>query len=282
MTRSTVRFVAIATLSIGSVACGGVQEDGDPAAAEREIAAIVQSEEDALNERDFDAFFSTYSSDADLIVFDGPHAHGIQAGREVMEQGWSAVPSDVIADLSLRDVRLVTPDVAIAEVDGVFTGSDPAHDRATVVLSRSGEGWRVEAARILQPEVGIAAIRDGIASAWAAFETAWEAGDLEEVVGLYTADGHNMPFYGQTQSGRAELEAFLASQLENGSFDITSRETLDVGGQGTTAYEVGILEQTYTPTGGTPSPQRMRYMSIFHLEPDGVWRFHRWIAQWDG
>lgn len=282
MAHSTVRFVAIVTLSIGAVGCGSAQEDGNPAAAEREIDAIVQSAEDALTERDFAAFFSTYSSDADLIVFDGPHAEGVEAAREVMEQGWSAVPSDVTADLTLRNVRLVTPDVAIADVDGVFTGSDPAHDRATIVLSRGREGWRVEAARILQPEVGIAAISDGIASTWAAFETAWEAGDLEGVVGLYTADGHNMPFYGQTQSGRAELEAFLASQLENGSFDITSRETLDVGGQGTTAYEIGILEQTYTPTGGTPNPQRMRYMSVFHLEPDGVWRFHRWIAQWDG
>lgn len=281
MPRSTFPFLATMALSFGAISCGGLQDDGDPVAAATEVAALVQSSEDALNERDFDAFFSTYSTDADLIAFDGPHAEGVQAAQDVMEQGWSTTPSDVSADLRLRTVRLVTPDVAIADVDGIFTGSDPSHDRATMVLSRGGEGWQVEAARILQPQVGIAAIRDGVASTWTAFERAWEAGDLDAILGLYTADAQNMPFFGQTQSGKAELEAFLAPQLANGSFDVTSQETLDVGGQGTIAYEIGVLEQTYTPTGGTPNPQRMRYMSVFHLEPDGVWRFHRWIAQWD-
>lgn len=279
MTHSAISSLGIAILTLGMVACGSPQEAGDPGAAEAEIAALVQASEDALNDRDFDAFFSPYSESSDLIVYDSPHARGVETAQRLMEQGWATVPSDVTADLRLRAVRLITPNVAIADVDGVFMGSDPAHDRATFVLSRGDTGWQVEAGRVIQPEVGIAAMRDGIASTWAAFETAWQAGDLETVVSFYTADAENMPSFGEVQSGRAEIEASFTPLFDNGAFQITSRETIEVGGQGTAAYEIGVLEQTYTPTGGIPSPQRMRYLSVFHLEPDGVWRFHRWIAQ---
>lgn len=280
MFRQANAVTAMAAGFLMTTGCGdGSTGTSDQVAAEQAIRGIVQATENALNARDFEAFFSFYSEDSDLIVFDAPRASGPSAAQQLMEQAWTAIPSDVRADLTVRAIRFVTPEVAIVDIDGVFTGSEPSHDRATVVFAHGPDGWRVEATRVIQPEVGLAAARAGIDATWDAFEAAWESGDLDTVVGFYTDDVVNMPSLGQTQSGRAEIEAAFGELFDNGTFDIVERVTTEVGGQGTIAYELGTLEQTYTSNDGERAAYAMRYVSVFHLEPDGVWRFHRWMAQ---
>lgn len=243
------------------------------------IRQIVQESEDALNARDFQAFVASYSDDADLVVFDSPRASGPTAARELMEEGWSNVPSDVRAELTVESIRFVTSDVAVVNIDGVFTGSRPSVDRATAIFVRRDGGWQVGALRVIPPEVGAVAAADGIADTWEAFESAWESGDLDTAMGFFASDGVNMPYFGVTQSGRGGITAGLAETMNRGTYDVRARNTIEVGRLGDTAYEFGTLDQTYTPDGGEAIPDRMRYVSIFRLEPDGVWRFHRWMAQ---
>ena len=279
--RALIRAVPAACLAL--VACADFSSraagsDEDEAA----IRQIVRESEDALNARDFAAFFTSYTEDSDLVVFDSPRASGPRAARALMEEGWSNIPSDVRASLGVESIRFLTPDVAIVNIDGVFRGSRPSLDRATAVFVDRGDGWSIAALRVMQPAVGAAATRQGIAETWQAFEAAWESGDLETAMGFFTGDGINMPFYGVTQSGREEITAGLGETVDVGEYDVRTRNTIEIGGLGNMAYEFGTLDQTYTPRGGEPMPDRMRYVSIFRLEPDGVWRFHRWMAQHEG
>lgn len=271
-------MVPIACLILAACGESASRMAGDDE-AEEAIRQVVRESQDALNARDFDAFVAPYTEDADLVVFDSHRASGPVAARVLMAQGWSSIPPDVRASLTVESIRFVTSDVAVVNIDGVFTGSQPSVDRGTAVFVRNGGGWRVAALRVLQPEVGPVAARQGIADTWDAFEAAWEAGDLETAMGFFAADGINMPYHGVTQSGRDGITAGLAETVRAGTYDVRARNTIEVVGLGDVAYEFGTLDQTYTPAGGEPVPDRMRYVSIFRLEPDGVWRFHRWMAQ---
>lgn len=147
MRDSQLRLV-LAGLAAASTACSAPGTDNVSAEAVREV---VQSLERAVNARDWEAFFANFDDGGDLVVFDSPRAQGRAASRTLMEDGWSEIPDDVRADLTAASVRFVTPEVAIAEIDGQFTGSQPSHDRATAVLARRDGVWLIHAFRILQP-----------------------------------------------------------------------------------------------------------------------------------
>ncbi len=119
---------------------------------EQAIRDVVQALEDAINGRDWARFFSNFTEDADLIVFESPRAVGRTAAIAMMEAAWSEMPPDVKAGISLASLRLLSEHVAVANLEAEFTGSPPHEDRATAVLSRHGEGWRIEAFRVMQAQ----------------------------------------------------------------------------------------------------------------------------------
>ncbi len=120
--------------------------------SEQAIRGVVQSLEAAINARDWDGFFSNFTPDADAIVFQSPRAPSREAAHQMMERVWSEIPSDVRASISLESVRFITPEIAVGNLDARFTGSEPHDDRATLVLSRQGGRWLIEAFRVIQPE----------------------------------------------------------------------------------------------------------------------------------
>lgn len=130
------------------MACSGTATDSG---AEQAVRGVVQSLEDAANARDWQTFFSNFTEGGDLVVFESPRAEGRAAARALMEAGWSEVPEDVRATLTLASVRFVTPEVAIADIDAQFTGSQPSRDRATAVLTSYDGVWLIDAFRIMQP-----------------------------------------------------------------------------------------------------------------------------------
>ena len=124
-----------------------------------------------------------------------------------------------------------------------------------------------------------ASIEAAVVQTWTNFDRAWESGDLESIMELFTPDALNMPTYSHVQRGRDEIEAAFGSTFAGGRFDIIERTTTEVFGHADMAYEFGTLRQTYTPTGGEPATQELRYSTVFLRGEDGVWRFHRWMAQ---
>lgn len=151
MRDSPLRLV-LATLIVMTTSCTGTRMDGG---FERAVRDVIQSLESAVNARDWEAFFANFHEAADLVVFDSPRAQGRADSQALMEEGWSQIPDDVRADLTVASVRFVTPEVAIAEIDGEFTGSLPSHDRATAVMTRHDGTWLIDAFRIMQPVAGL-------------------------------------------------------------------------------------------------------------------------------
>lgn len=133
-----------------------------PPAAESQQAVrdIVESMEESINARDWNSVFSSFGEDADLVVLEGPRLEGRATAQSAMEANWSSVPADVRADLTPVSVRLLTPEVAIAEIEAEFTGSRPSTDRATAVMSLHDGVWMIDAFRIVQP-TGVLGMGDG-------------------------------------------------------------------------------------------------------------------------
>lgn len=122
------------------------------------IRAFIDAYEDAFNRHDPSAVSAFYGDDADLIVRNGPVIHG----RPAIEDWWASYfsePRPYRALLIVKDIRMVTPDVALINVIG--TGAVAAvtaeptplrYARATWLLARNDDGWRIVALRVLPSE----------------------------------------------------------------------------------------------------------------------------------
>lgn len=142
--RSTVVLLAIFLLSMNAAA--------QPATAEANVRAVVQSIEDSLNARDWEAFGSLFSKDGDLVLTNSRRAIGPADVQDLIAEAWADTPADVTAKLTPVALRFVAPQVAIVTVNGEFSGSQPSKDRAIFVVSHLGPAWRLEAVRVFDAE----------------------------------------------------------------------------------------------------------------------------------
>lgn len=145
MRRSTVIVCALILLLVPTLPQPTV-------AQEAEVRDIVEGLEDALNDRDWTAFGSYFSPRGDAILFDSRRAVGPEDVADLMSELWASIPDDVTASLVTTGVRLVTPDVAVANIAGTFEGSAPSRDRASLVLSRDEDRWVIDAFRVFPAE----------------------------------------------------------------------------------------------------------------------------------
>lgn len=144
MMQPTVALLAASLLLTTAVA--------QPATADSAVRAVVQSLEDSLNARDWEAFGSLFSEEGDFILMDSRRAIGPADVQSLIAEAWADTPADVTAKLTPVALRFVAPQVAILTVDGDFSGSQPSKDRAIFVVSNQGSGWRLEAVRVFNPE----------------------------------------------------------------------------------------------------------------------------------
>ena len=124
-----------------------------------EIRAFVDAYEDAFNRHDPAAVSAFYAEAADIVVRNGP----VRRGRRAIGAWWAsyfAQPRPYRAILVLKDIRMVTPNVALINVIGTGLPDEPAlrrapvrYARATWLLARQGDGgWRITALRVLPSE----------------------------------------------------------------------------------------------------------------------------------
>lgn len=105
-----------------------------------------------------------------------------------------------------------------------------------------------------------------IAAGAAAWEAAINAGDLDAVVELYTADARIMPPNLEMSSGRDAVRDGFSGLIEAGiSIEITSIEAMVSGDLG---YNVG----TYVMRAGDEVVDTGKYMETWRLDRDGKWR----------
>ncbi len=117
--------------------------------------------------------------------------------------------------------------------------------------------------------------RLALAKLHADFVAAYSANDAAAIANLYSADAVLTPEGDPTSVGRAAIQQYFKSGFEQVTMKatLTSQEFSFMGADW--AYERGTYAITTTPkTGGNPSTQEYRYLTLVHREPDG-WKVKR-------
>lgn len=117
---------------------------------EAAIRAVVKSVEDAWNAHDGKAFAAPFAADADYVIVNGMYIKG----REVIEQGHTQIFSTIYREsrnvATLKGVRFLRPDVAVAHVEWHLefkAGGETMKGHAinTMVFTKEGGKWSIAA-----------------------------------------------------------------------------------------------------------------------------------------
>jgi uncharacterized protein (TIGR02246 family) len=147
----TRRFFLAATPFL-TVMCATVSSAQQPSADEAGIRAIVQKYVDAREASDAKAIEPLFTPDADQLVSDGTW----RRGRDQLVRGMLESSRKNPANRSIRveSVRLLSPDVALADGRYIQKGQTAGNDRemwTTITLKRGSDGWRIAAIRNMLP-----------------------------------------------------------------------------------------------------------------------------------
>ncbi len=118
----------------------------------------------------------------------------------------------------------------------------------------------------------VAEVLAAVAEAQAQFLGALEAGDAAGIAALYTEDATVYPPNAKTVTGTAAIEEFWGA-FPPGVENLTLN-TLDVGGAGDVAYEIGEYSLTVPEEGGEPTADRGTYVIILKRDADGSWKYY--------
>ena len=139
--RFVVRSVVL-LLAASSVAAQG------SGAANQQIQAQVAALQAAFNKQDAAGMAAIYAPDADAMINDGPYSAGsaalLKSGRDEI----AARPKGLQITITVVNVRVVTPDVAIANTQAHFNLAEVKDDRGTWVFVRKNGKWLVTALRV--------------------------------------------------------------------------------------------------------------------------------------
>jgi len=124
---------------------------GGPA-DERAVREVIRTTGAALNARDWEAAARVFAADGDVILPGSARVSGRTAIRAFWAKSWAGAPAQRRITLSVVSLRLLGPDVALADCTAEFSAGLPVRDRATYVLVRRGGTWQVAALRVMQAE----------------------------------------------------------------------------------------------------------------------------------
>ena len=142
--------VCMCVLAFAAVASG--QPQPSTAADEAAVREVVRRYVDARERRDADAIGALFTADADQFTTSGDW----RRGREQIVKGGlaSSQQNPGARTIDVKTVRFIAPGVAIA--DGGYAIKAAADSAArqmwtTIVLTRTGDGWRIAAIRNAVP-----------------------------------------------------------------------------------------------------------------------------------
>ena len=128
-----------------------------PSQNEVTIRAIVQSQADAWNRGDAEAFAAHYAEDGSFTNVIGQQLYGRKAFIAQHAMIFSTIYKDSFNTFSVGKIAFVRPDVAIVDIDGILSGAktlppglkpmpDGAlHVKLQEVMTREGNDWRIAA-----------------------------------------------------------------------------------------------------------------------------------------
>ena len=113
------------------------------------IRAYVASYASAINKRDAAAVAALFATDGDIVALDEPPAAGREAVRKSTVTQLASWAATRRITLTVRSIRYLAADVAIAEVAAQFNEGSVREDRGTNVLVKRNGVWLLAALRIL-------------------------------------------------------------------------------------------------------------------------------------
>ena len=150
MKRTAAALLLSFTLAVVAHAQSAAGCPSGSAQDEAAVRAVVQSVQDAWNAHDGKAFAAPFAADADYVVVNGTYAKG----REEIERGHAQIFSTIYKDsrnaATVRSVRFLRPDVAIAHVEWnlefkIGGEAMKGHAINTMVLTKDGSKWSIAA-----------------------------------------------------------------------------------------------------------------------------------------
>ena len=138
---------------------GGIADD---------LAELVRSYQRVWNSHDGGAVAALFTEDADMVMGADPRAQGRAAIADWWQAYFAGIDRGRTGAFAIDAARLVSPDVAILNVDSTTSGRARDDQRAlptrrargTWIVVRVGEAWAISALRG-QPAVGEARTRAG-------------------------------------------------------------------------------------------------------------------------
>jgi uncharacterized protein (TIGR02246 family) len=130
----------------------GAQTTAVGAADDKAIHQLVQNYLGAREQNDAKAVASLFTEDADQLVSSGEW----RKGRDAIVKGTLASSRNTGGSrtVTIQNIRLLTPDVAIADGRYELTGLKEGAVRnmwSTFVVKRGNDGWRIAAIRNMLP-----------------------------------------------------------------------------------------------------------------------------------
>lgn len=122
-------------------------------------------------------------------------------------------------------------------------------------------------------EAGTDSARAAIEQVNALFSEAIVRGDAQAIEKLYTEDAILLPERGELVKGRQAIGEFWKTAMDDGVKSVTVT-TLDVGGSGDLAHEVGTVLLTLQAEGRPPATASAKFVVVWKREADG-WKIHR-------
>ena len=116
-------------------------------------------------------------------------------------------------------------------------------------------------------------VRKSIDEACAKYSGAIREGNVAGVVDVYTVDATLVPPDGEILKGKQAIEELYKKFFQMGMKDIAFT-TIEVGGSGDTAYEIGKTKVRIQPEGQAAILDSTKYLVIWKRQADGTWKVH--------
>jgi uncharacterized protein (TIGR02246 family) len=116
-------------------------------------------------------------------------------------------------------------------------------------------------------------VQKSIEEACAKYSEAIRAGNVAGIVDVYTDDATILPPGGEIVKGRQAIGEFYKQLLQMGMKDIVFT-TIEVGGSGDVAYEIGTTKVRIQPEGLEAIADSTKYLVIWKRQADATWKVY--------
>jgi uncharacterized protein (TIGR02246 family) len=151
ITRSKLHPVMMALVACAlAAAARGAVPPGVPPADEAAIRENVRQMETGWNTKSGALFAKPFAEDADYVVINGMYVRGREAIEKAHQRIFETIFKDSVISLSVKQFRLLRPDVAVVHVNGHNRTRRDGETREwnailTLVMVKDAGAWKIAA-----------------------------------------------------------------------------------------------------------------------------------------